>query len=488
HPDHLAYVIYTSGSTGRPKGAMNAHRGVVNRLAWMQAEYGLTADDVVLQKTPFSFDVSVWEFFWPLLTGARLVVARPEGHKDPGYLAGVIREQGITTLHFVPSMLAVFLEAPGIESCLSLRRVMASGEALPAASVRRFQERLGPVGAVLHNLYGPTEAAVDVTAFPLHPGYDALTVPIGWPIANVRMHLLDREMRPVPPGVQGELYIGGVALARGYHRRPALTAEKFVPDPFGASFGAAGARLYRTGDVARLREDGAIEYLGRTDDQVKIRGVRIELQEIEAVLRRHSNVGEAVVVARREEPGGPRLVAYVVLAAGAAFDVDGARAFLARSLPEAMVPADFVTLEAMPLSPNGKVDRKALPAPERRAGGSKTAATPRTELEETIAGVWREVLQVERVGVFDNFFDLGGHSLLLAQALAALQGRLGLEITMVELFQHPTIAALAEHLGAKASARRAAPAGPSRTQQARDRAARRQEAARQAGPEGRRRR
>ncbi len=311
-PSSLAYVIYTSGSTGKPKGAMNSHRGIVNRLLWMQQRYGLTAADRVLQKTPFSFDVSVWELFWPLLVGARLVVARPGGHQDPAYLVETIVGEGITTLHFVPSMLQVFLDAPGVERCASLRQVIASGEALPPELEQRFFARLGATGARLYNLYGPTEAAVDVTHWDCTPGAGRWTVPIGHPVANTQIHLLGRYGEPVPIGVAGELLIAGVQVGRGYLGRPELTAERFVPDPFSAE---PGARLYRTGDLARRRADGAVEYLGRLDHQVKIRGFRIELGEIEAALAAHPEVREAVVLARQDAAGGKRLVAYVVPAA-----------------------------------------------------------------------------------------------------------------------------------------------------------------------------
>ncbi|HET8888131.1 MAG TPA: amino acid adenylation domain-containing protein, partial [Candidatus Angelobacter sp.] len=304
-PHHLAYVIYTSGSTGQPKGVMNEHRGVVNRLIWMQSAYGLCTEDAVLQKTPFSFDVSVWEFFWPLLTGARLVMARPEGHKDPGYLVDTIRRNGITTLHFVPPMLQAFLEHSQVEQCSSLTRVICSGEALPSMLAHRFKERL-PV-ASLYNLYGPTEAAVDVTEWTCPPEKIPTIIPIGRPIANTQMYVLDRQGKIVPMGVIGELYIGGVQVARGYLNRPELTAERFLRDPFSPD---AGARMYKTGDLGRWLDDGTIEYVGRTDFQVKIRGFRIELGEIEARMMEHAGIQEAVVLAREDAPGEKRLVAY----------------------------------------------------------------------------------------------------------------------------------------------------------------------------------
>ncbi|HSL85186.1 MAG TPA: amino acid adenylation domain-containing protein, partial [Thermoanaerobaculia bacterium] len=357
-PESLAYTIYTSGSTGRPKGVGVAHRAIVNRLVWMQEAYGLEPGDAVLQKTPYSFDVSVWEFFWPLAMGARLVVARPGGHQDGAYLAELVARERVTTLHFVPSMLQLFVEEPRFEGTSSLRRVVTSGEALPPDLAQRFLARSE---AALHNLYGPTEAAVDVTAWTCRPGADRATMPIGRPIATLRTHVQDGRGRTAPAGVPGELRIAGVGLARGYHGRPGLTAERFVPDPAAAR---PGGRQYRTGDLVRRRADGVLEFLGRLDHQVKVRGFRIELGEIEEVLAARPEVQEAVVVARREGSGEPRLVAYVVPADGAA--VEGLRGELERRLPPFMVPAAFVALDRMPLTPNGKVDRKALPEPAPR--------------------------------------------------------------------------------------------------------------------------
>jgi amino acid adenylation domain-containing protein len=435
-PENLAYVIYTSGSTGKPKGAMNSHRAVVNRLLWMQAAYGLTADDAVLQKTPFGFDVSVWEFFWPLAVGARLVMARPGGHQDPEYLATAIERRRITTLHFVPSMLSAFLEARNLERCRGVRRVIASGEALPADLAATFFARLP--GVELHNLYGPTEAAIDVTAWPCAPDAGRRPVPIGRPIANLRIALLDRALAPVPIGVPGELYIGGAGLARGYVRRPDLTAERFLPDPQGLP----GARMYRTGDLARYQSDGAIEFLGRIDHQVKIRGFRIELGEIEAALGQHPDVREAVVLARLDTPGDPRLVAYVV--PRGALETAQLAEFLAASLPAYMVPSSFVLLPALPLNPNGKVDRKALPAPSAIDRPEREPyAPPRTPVEELLCGIWAEVLDVPRVGIRDNFFALGGHSLFAARAVSLIYERFGVELSLRSLFEAPTPAAMA---------------------------------------------
>jgi len=288
-PDNLAYVIYTSGSTGEPKGAGVSHSAIWNRLAWMQQQYWLTPGDLVLQKTPFSFDVSVWEFFWPLVNGASLVIAKPRGHIDPAYLRDVINKEGITTLHFVPSMLRTFLLEPGVETCHSIRQIFCSGEALSVDLQNQCQARLP--AASLHNLYGPTEAAVDVTYWHCEPGSTRVAVPIGRPIANTGIYILDDHLQPLPIGVPGELYIAGVNLARGYVNRPDLTADRFIPNPFGCP----RTRMYRTGDLARFAADGAIEYLGRTDYQVKVRGFRIELPEIETLLARHADLTSAVV-------------------------------------------------------------------------------------------------------------------------------------------------------------------------------------------------
>jgi non-ribosomal peptide synthase protein (TIGR01720 family) len=415
---------------------MNAHRGVVNRVLWMQRQYGLTAGDVVLQKTPFSFDVSVWEFFWPLVTGARLVLARPEGHRDPHYLSELIEREGVTTLHFVPSMLQAFLDAGEPWRCGSVRRVVCSGEALGAEVRDRFFERLPH--AELHNLYGPTEAAVDVTFYACERG--RATVPIGRPVANTIIHVLEGELRQAPVGVPGELYIGGVQVGRGYHGRPGLTAERFVPDPYSAE---PGARMYRTGDRARWLATGEVEYLGRLDEQVKVRGHRIELGEIESALLRQPGVREAVAAAREDRPGHARLVAYVVAGEGGELSVAGLRSRLKEELPEYMVPAAVVLLDALPVTPNGKLDRAALPAPEwARAEEEGPTVAPRDSVEETLAGIWCGVLRLDRVGVHDNFFELGGDSILSIQVISRA-AQAGIRITPRQVFQHPTVADLA---------------------------------------------
>jgi amino acid adenylation domain-containing protein len=433
----LAYVIYTSGSTGRPKGVMNSHRAVVNRLLWMQSAYTLRADDRVLHKTPFGFDVSVWELFWPLLAGARLVLAAAHGQRDAAYLLALIGRAGITVVHFVPAMLQAFLDQPDLGSCASLRLVVASGEALPPAVAQRFHER---VGARLENLYGPTEAAVDVTSWPCAPTAGGRGIPIGRPIANARILLLDDGGRPAPIGIPAELYIGGVALARGYLGRPELTAEKFVPDPYA---GEPGARLYRTGDLARLLPGGEVDFLGRLDHQVKVRGVRIEPGEIEAALLARPELREAVVAARDEPGGGRRLVAYLVPVAPPGPSPGELRDFLRERLPEAMVPAAFVYLDRLPVGRTGKLDRRALPEPERQAPAVGYLA-PRTAVEAQLAALWAEVLGLERAGVEENFFDLGGHSLLATQLMSRIGDTFHLDLALREVFAAPTVSALAE--------------------------------------------
>ncbi|MEO3977764.1 amino acid adenylation domain-containing protein [Streptomyces sp. CAU 1734] len=439
-PGHPAYVIYTSGSTGRPKGVVVPHRGIVNRLLWMQDAYGLTSADRVLQKTPSSFDVSVWEFFWPLITGATLVVARPGGHRDPRHLARLIRDEGITTAHFVPSMLRAFLQEPGAAHCTGLTRVLCSGEALGPELVTSFHERLG--GEVeLHNLYGPTEASVDVTAWPCPPGAGAAgPVPIGSPVWNTALYVLDSALRPVPAGVPGELHLAGVQLADGYLKRAGLTAERFVADPFGPP----GSRMYRTGDLARRTGGGVVEYLGRTDGQVKIRGFRIEPGEIEAALLSHPGVREAAVVARRDAagPGDATLVAYVC---GEPADPAALRSHLAAVLPPHLVPGVFVVLESLPLSPSGKLDRGALPAPGLPPAGP--GRRPRTPSEEILCDLFGEVLGLPQVGIDDDFFALGGHSLLATRLAGRVRTVLGAELALRTVFDSPTVAALAGRLG-----------------------------------------
>ncbi|NET37229.1 MAG: amino acid adenylation domain-containing protein, partial [Cyanothece sp. SIO1E1] len=476
-PQALAYLIYTSGSTGQPKGVMNTHQGICNRLLWMQDTYQLTTADRVLQKTPFSFDVSVWEFFWPLLTGAGLVMAEPGGHQDSAYLRDLIVTEQITTLHFVPSMLRVFLAGKGIESCRSLRHVICSGEALSANLQTRFFTSLNPsLNAELHNLYGPTEAAVDVTAWQCQSHDSHPIVPIGGPIANIEIYILDRHHQPVPIGVAGELHISGIGLARGYWQRPDLTAERFIPNPFFFPGGDVAhnvytvrpdaekslttqnpspARnvvgnistiscLYKTGDLARYRSDGNIEFLGRMDNQVKLRGFRIELGEIEAHLHQLPSIETCVVMLREVSSDHSYLVAYVVPQADHQVTGRQLRDSLKQRLPDYMLPAAWVILAELPLMPNGKVDRRALANLEiTQPDDVGTGVAPRTPIEELLAGIWAQVLAVEPIGIRDNFFELGGHSLLATQVMSRLQQTLAVDLPLRYLFEFPTIAELA---------------------------------------------
>ncbi|MEV4432578.1 amino acid adenylation domain-containing protein [Streptomyces sp. NPDC049585] len=439
-PHHPAYVIYTSGSTGRPKGVVVAHRAIDNRLRWMQHAYPLTGEDRVLQKTPSSFDVSVWEFFWPLREGATLVVAAPDLHKDPLGLARLIREQAVTTCHFVPSMLQVFLAEEEAGGCAhSLRRVFCSGEALPRETAHAFARALP--GVELHNLYGPTEAAVDVTYHACDPAATS-PVPIGRPVWNTRLYVLDAALQPCPPGVPGELYLAGRQLAEGYLNRPDLTATRFVTDPFGPP----GSRMYRTGDLARWTDDGEIAYLGRTDHQVKLRGQRIELGEIEAHLAAQEGVTGACALVREDRPGEQLLVGYVTGGA----DPAAVRAAVARDLPEHMVPSAVVALDAFPLSPNGKLNRRDLPAPV--FAGAHGGRAPADAREAALTRLFAEVLGLDDTGPDDSFFDLGGTSLLAVRLVTRIREEFGTELTIGSLFEAPTPAALAARTAAAAPA------------------------------------
>lgn len=458
-PDNLAYLIYTSGSTGNPKGAMNSHRGVCNLLQSAQAKYELDAKDRVLQNTTFAFDASIWELFWPLTAGASLVLARPGGHRDSAYLRDLINESQITTVQIVPSMLSAFLDEPGVESCVSLRLVLAGAEVLPVAVVRRFFSRLN---AKLYNTYGPTEASVDATAFTCSPNDLRSSIPIGAPNANIQTYILNSQFERCPIGVAGELHIGGVGVGRGYHRRAALTAERFLPNPFSNQ---SGARMYKTGDLVRYLPDNNIEFLGRNDHQVKIRGFRIELGEIEAALGACPGVREAVVVATETSSEGKRLAAYVVpedadllsphaggpvpvlkshLAYGAGLPAAGMRAFLQGKLPSYMIPHYFVLLQKLPRTPSGKLDRRALPAPTPEADlEQEQSRRPRNAEEEILCGIFAEVLKLEQVGVESGFFELGGHSLLATQVMSRTRTVFGVDLPLQVLFEGPTVEALA---------------------------------------------
>ncbi|WP_175905105.1 non-ribosomal peptide synthetase [Burkholderia seminalis] len=439
----LAYLIYTSGSTGKPKGAGNTHGALANRIAWMQHAYRLTRDDVVLHKTPFGFDVSVWEFVWPLAIGAKLAIAAPGDHRDPARLAAAIHAHGVTVLHFVPSMLAAFAahldDFSAAAQCDSVRLIVASGEALAPELVAKMA-RLLP-NATLVNLYGPTEAAIDVSHWTCGPDdAHAAAVPIGHPIANLQLHVLDAAWQPVPAGATGELYLAGAGLARGYLGRPALTAERFVPDPF-----VPGARMYRTGDLARRRADGALDYLGRVDTQVKLRGQRIEPGEIEALLRAAPGVNDAVVIVRDEQ-----LIGYVARGDAGPLDRAALLDALRAQLPAYMVPSQLIELDALPVTPNGKCDRHALPAPVRDTAEAVELAT---DTERALAAIWQRVLHVDAIGRDGDFFLLGGHSLLATQAHAQANLHWGLALPLRTLFDTRTLARCAEAIDAACAAR-----------------------------------
>ena len=453
-PDHTAYIIFTSGSTGRPKGVMVGQTAIVNRLLWMQDRYPLSADDVVAQKTPCSFDVSVWEFWWPFIAGAQLVMAEPEAHRDPQAMQQFFARYGVTTTHFVPSMLAAFvasLDADSIAACRTLRRVFCSGEALPTELCREW-ERL--TGAPLHNLYGPTEAAVDVSWYPAcGPELAAVTgssVPIGWPVWNTGLRILDAAMRPVPPGVAGDLYLTGIQLAQGYLGRPDLTASRFIADPF-----APGERMYRTGDVARWLANGAVEYLGRSDDQLKIRGQRIELGEIDRVMSALPDVGQAVshacVFNQAAATGGDarQLVGYLVSDSGLPLDTAALKARLAEQLPPHMVPVVLMQLAELPLSANGKLDRKALPLPT--LGGERSGRPPEPGMETLVAAAFSQLLGCEVNDIDADFFALGGHSLLAMRLAAQLSRQLARQVTPGQVMVASTVGKLSALLAADLS-------------------------------------
>lgn len=435
--DDAAYILYTSGSTGTPKGVVIEHRAIVNRLLWMQQHYGVGMDERILQKTPVTFDVSVWEFFLPLMSGATLVMAPPQAHRDPAWLAALMREQAITTLHFVPSMLAAFLDEPSING-LEPRRIFCSGEALPAALRDRFHQMLP--GVELHNLYGPTEAAVDVSWWPASADDRSVPVPIGFPVWNTALYVLDDAMRPCPPGTQGHLYLAGRQLARGYLGRPDLTAERFVADPF-----RAGERMYATGDLARWRADGAVVFLGRSDHQVKIRGQRIELDEVEAVLARAEGVGQLAVIAHADARGEAWLVAYIVPHdPQQAPATEALRQHLAAFVPDYMIPSVFVMLPVLPVTANGKLDRKALPVPmfSGVAGREAEGAT-----EKRLAALFAEVLGLSQpVGAEQDFFEMGGHSLLAARLVQKVRQAWPHAVGLGLVFEHPTVARMAAWL------------------------------------------
>ncbi|MCC5611281.1 amino acid adenylation domain-containing protein [Nostoc sp. CHAB 5834] len=440
--DNLIYVIYTSGSTGQPKGVMIPHRGICNQLYWRQTTFRLTPADKVLLTISFSFDPSVWQIFWPLCFGGQLILARPGGHQDTAYLVKVITEQQITVLALVPSILRVLLEEKGIENCRFLRHITCGGEALPSELIEHFFAQLN-LDNVFHNCYGPTEASIDATFWTCQRGINYTIAPIGRPITNAEIYILDENLQPVPVGESGELHIGGIGLARGYLNRPELTTEKFIFHPFSSE---VGTRLYKTGDLARFLPDGNIEFLGRIDYQVKIRGFRIELGEIEAILGQHPALTQTLVIAREDVPGDKQLVAYIVANPEQIPSQVELRRFLQGRLPEYMVPASFVFLDTLPLNPNGKIDRRALPAPDTSDLVSTNFVPPQNATEQVLANIWVKVLRLEQVGIHDNFFELGGHSLLATQVMSRVRQAFQIEMPLQILFENPTIASLAQAL------------------------------------------
>ncbi|MGW9210560.1 non-ribosomal peptide synthetase [Embleya sp. NPDC055664] len=434
-PDNLAYVMYTSGSTGRPKGVLVQHGGAVNFVWWISRLYELQAEEAALQWTAYSFDAAVWELFWPLFVGARAVLAPPRLHLDLDRFTELIRTERVATLHFVPAMLQTFLTAEEAGSCTSLRFVFASGEPIPPTLAERFHKTLD---ADLINLYGVTEVSIDTTFHVLPREVGLPFVPSGRPMNNETTYVLDRHLEPVPFGARGEVYIGGESVTRGYHGRPGLTADRFVPDPFAGG----GARLYRTGDVATLLPDGNLHFLGRSDHQVKVRGIRIEPHEVEAEIAEHPEVRECLVVPWGD--GSERSLAAYVVPRGDDLDVAGLRTFLAARMPGYMVPTSIATLSAFPLGHTGKIDRKALPAPrgvidERLTDG----VAPRTDTEHEVARIWQEVLRVPSVGVLDDFFAVGGNSLLATRVIAAVRSRFGVRLPLRTWLESSAVADLA---------------------------------------------
>ena len=455
-PHHLAYVIYTSGSTGRPKGVMIEHASLLNRMAWAQSYYQLSEEDVVLQKTTYSFDVSVWELTWPFIAGSKLLMAEPDGHKNNSYLINTINEQKVSIIHFVPSMLELFLDEIEEGDCKSLTKVLCSGEALKFNHVVNFRAKLPH--AELHNLYGPTEAAVDVTYWDVHKEFnpDSSVIPIGKPVSNTSIYIVNDKNELAGEGEIGEIHIGGVQVARGYLKNPQLTSEKFITDIFDTT---TNGKLYKTGDLGRWLPDGNIEYLGRTDHQVKIRGFRIELGEIENRLLDIEGIKQAVVIAREDDRKGSYLAAYIVKEnANTELHKQDIYKTLERHLPEYMIPRFYVEMESLPLTSSGKTDRKLLPEPNETALQRGLYVAPKTALEKQLAHIWQHVLHLQKVGTADNFFELGGTSLIAQKTIAAIKNELQLTVPITKIYQHPTISALASFLGGRTKSKRARPA------------------------------
>jgi len=435
--DHLAYVIYTSGSTGEPKGVKCHHKGITNRLNWMNQDYPITEKDTLIQKTPITFDVSLWELFWPLQVGAKLIIEVPDGHKDPDQLIDSITTNNVSVVHFVPSMLNAFIGNTRIAACLSLRRIFCSGEALALNTVKQTYEKLPHTD--IYNLYGPTEASVDVTSWHCAKNDLEKGIPIGFPVANTRTYILDKQLKLLPIGIKGELYIGGVQVASGYLNREALTSERFINDPFSNN---PAAQIYKTGDIARYRNDGAIEYLGRTDNQVKIRGIRIELGEIENVIEQHCGVSQVAVIVNEKDV----LIAYYT--ADSINDIQFKKILL-NWLPEYMIPTHFKILNELPLSKNGKIDKGALQKIDTLFLAEKeTFVAPNGEIEELLAAIWKEVLELKQVGIHDNFITLGGHSLAAIRVTSRINDEIELDFRLNKIFELPTIAEYADYIEA----------------------------------------
>jgi amino acid adenylation domain-containing protein len=467
-PDNLAYIIYTSGSTGKPKGVENTHSAISNRLLWTLDAYPITEEDSLLYIATVGFDISIWEMIFPLVAGGRLIITRDEENKDPGYLVNMIKKWKITVVHFVPSLLDVFLDQDRLSVCDSIKQVVCGGEGISIRLKEKFFQKLN---AKLYHAYGPTEAAISVTHWDCQENINQRRIPIGRPISNTQLYILDKNLDPVPLGICGEIFIGGTNLARSYHSRPELTAEKFIPNPYGnEAVAKSHLRLYRTGDLGRYLPDGNIEFMGRIDEQVKIRGFRIELGEIESTLKAHVDVAQVVVMAREDEPQNKKLVAYIVLQAtridtltpdsvfasssGESFvtlageDIstitETLRNYLLRSLPDYMVPSFFVYIDQIPLTPNGKIDRKALPTVDVTFRNLTEYVAPRTAIEEELLLMWRDVLKMDQIGVNDNFFLLGGHSLLATQVISRIRHHYKIDIPLKAIFEQPTIGTLSE--------------------------------------------
>jgi amino acid adenylation domain-containing protein len=443
-PETLMYLMYTSGSTGNPKGVMLPHKGPCNYVLWMRERFPLSADNKVLSKTSINFDISVWEIFLPLISGAQLVVGRDKELQASENLAALIREQQITDVQFVPSALKAFIDSGLLSSCDSLKRIFSGGESL---SVRLQEEVFEEFSGELHNLYGPTEAAVYVCHHDCRPNQRLRSVPIGRPIHNSKIYILDTQMNPVPVGITGELYIGGEILAKGYLNKPEVTSEKFVPDPFADT---PGAKMFKTGDLARYLSNGEIEFRGRMDSQVKVRGYRVELGEIEHSLNRHPNVQHAIAIVREDEENDVRVVAYLLYRDKKGPGNSELRDYLKQKLPDYMIPSSFVKLDSIPLLPNNKINIKALPKPEFKKNlDADLERIYSDNYEKILARIWEEVLGTEKFGPSDNFFDVGGHSLLIVKLRSQIKDRMGIELSNIELFQYANIRSLARHLAAK---------------------------------------